>query len=133
MPEKLHKPLPLGTDAASKAAHYTTVLEDLRAALADEDDWVAAMATTTAVLHGAFSYFSWTGFYRATEAVEAGEQMPGEQGDCVELVVGPYQGALGCTRIPIRRGVCGAAAATRRTQLVPDVDAFPGHIACSSR
>ncbi len=76
------------------------------------------MATVACELHGAFEAYDWTGFYRQTT--------PGM------LVVGPYQGGHGCLRISFDRGVCGAAARTQTTQLVPDVEAFPGHIACSS-
>ncbi|MBX3268714.1 MAG: GAF domain-containing protein [Sandaracinaceae bacterium] len=76
------------------------------------------MATVACELHHAFDHYDWTGFYRA---------IPGEQ-----LVIGPYQGTHGCLRIPFSRGVCGAAARTRATQLVPDVERFEGHIACSS-
>lgn len=94
------------------------VLPSLLALLDGEDDVVAAMATVACELHHAFDHFHWTGFYRVTE--------PGL------LVIGPYQGSHGCLRIPFDQGVCGAAARTRSTQLVPDVEAFPGHIACSS-
>ncbi|MCB9507418.1 MAG: GAF domain-containing protein [Myxococcales bacterium] len=76
------------------------------------------MATVACELHHAFEAFDWTGFYRVTAPAL--------------LVVGPYQGTHGCLRITFDRGVCGAAARTRQTQLVPDVEAFPGHIACSS-
>ncbi len=86
--------------------------------LADEADWIAAMATVVCELHHALDHVHWTGFYRAVTTDQ--------------LAVGPYQGGHGCLRIPFGRGVCGAAAAERRTQLVPDVEAFPGHIACSS-
>ena len=99
-------------------ARYAEVHARIRALLEDEDDWIAAMATVACELHHAFDTFHWTGFYRAVA--------PGL------LVVGPYQGGHGCLRIPFDRGVCGAAARTRQTQLVPDVDRFPGHIACSS-
>ena len=97
---------------------YREVRERLRALLADEDDWIAAMATVVCELHGAFDAYDWTGFYRAV--------------DDRNLVIGPYQGAHGCLRIAFGRGVCGTAAAERRTQLVPDVHSYPGHIACSS-
>ena len=76
------------------------------------------MATVACELHHAFDHYHWTGFYRAVS-------------DDL-LVIGPYQGSHGCLRIEFERGVCGAAARTRQTQLVPDVHAFPGHIACSS-
>jgi len=102
----------------SRRERYQQVLAGVRAMLEGEDDRVAAMATVVCELHQAFEHFHWTGFYRAVG------------GDM--LVIGPYQGSHGCLRIPFDRGVCGAAARTRQTQLVPDVEAFPGHIACSS-
>lgn len=103
-----------GSDLSGR---YDAVRRDIDALLEGETDWVAAMATVACELHNAFSHYDWTGFYRAI----------GE-----ELIVGPYQGTHGCLRIQFGRGVCGTAAATRTTQLVPDVDLFPGHIACSS-
>jgi L-methionine (R)-S-oxide reductase len=101
-----------------RARLYEDVLRRIDALLHDEDDWTAAMATVACELHHNLEHFHWTGFYRAVA--------PGL------LVIGPYQGGHGCLRIPFDRGVCGAAARTRETQLVPDVHAFPGHIACSS-
>ena len=83
-----------------------------------EDDAVALMATVTCEAHHSDDRFDWTGFYRVT-----GPEM---------LKIGPYQGGHGCLHIPFSRGVCGAAARTGEVQLVPDVDAFPGHIACAS-
>jgi GAF domain-containing protein len=83
-----------------------------------EDDWIAALATVAAELHGAFAYFDWTGFYRLKHPTL--------------LVIGPYQGGHGCLRIELPRGVCGAAAASRKTQLVHDVALYPGHIACAA-
>lgn len=83
-----------------------------------EDDDVALYATASCELHRAFEAFDWTGFYRVR-----GPEL---------LVIGPYQGRHGCLRIPFARGVCGAAARTRETQLVPDVSRFEGHIACAS-
>ena len=83
--------------------------------------WCATHTTTTSVvclLHNAFPYYFWTGFYRRVGATR--------------LLVGPYQGTMGCLEIDFARGVCGAAARERRTQLVDDVHAFPGHIACDS-
>jgi GAF domain-containing protein len=118
MSQPLHPPLPVGASAADKRATYERVRGSIDALLADEDDWVAAMSTVVCELHHAFEYFHWTGFYR-TIAPEL-------------LAVGPYQGGHGCLRIPYAKGVCGAAARTRETQLVPDVEAFSGHIACSS-
>lgn len=83
-----------------------------------ETDEVALMATLACEIHHADPRFDWTGFYRVTEP-----EM---------LKIGPYQGGHGCLTIPFSRGVCGAAARTGEVQLVPDVDAFPGHIACAS-
>ena len=79
------------------------------------------MASVAAMLAATFDHYFWTGFYVVDP----------ERPD--ELVVGPYQGTLGCLRIAFGRGVCGTAAATRTTQVVDDVEAFPGHIACDSR
>ena len=103
---------------SNRAAKYEEVLQTITAILDGENDWVAAMATVACELHHAFDHYDWTGFYRAVS-------------DSL-LVIGPYQGGHGCLRIEFERGVCGAAARTRQTQLVPDVHAFPGHIACSS-
>ena len=106
------------SETTERAAQYEDVLQRIDALLEGEDDWIAAMATVAGELHHAFDYYHWTGFYRAVS-------------DAL-LVVGPYQGGHGCLRVAFDRGVCGAAARTRKTQLVPDVEAFPGHIACSS-
>lgn len=99
-------------------ADYETLSRTIRALAHDETDAVALMATLACEIHHADPRFDWTGFYRVTE--------PGL------LKIGPYQGGHGCLRIPFDRGVCGAAARTGETQLVPDVEAFPGHIACAS-
>lgn len=103
---------------SARAAKYAEVLGTIEAMLDGEDDWIAAMATVACELHHAFDHYDWTGFYRAVS-------------DSL-LVIGPYQGGHGCLRIDFDRGVCGAAARTRQTQLVPDVSAFSDHIACSS-
>lgn len=96
--------------------------DDLRTRIAalteGEDDAVALMATVACELHHADDRFDWTGFYRVVAPRL--------------LKIGPYQGGHGCLVIPFERGVCGAAARTGEVQLVPDVEAFPGHIACSS-
>lgn len=102
----------------SRAGRYAKVRRRIEVLLEGENDWIAAMATVACELHAAHDYFHWTGFYRAVS-------------DDL-LIVGPYQGGHGCLRIPFDRGVCGAAARSRQTQFVPDVNAFPGHIACSS-
>ena len=106
------------TPAEDRATCYEETFQRIDALLEGEQDWVAAMATVACELHHAFPYYHWTGFYRQTAP-----QM---------LTIGPYQGGHGCLRIPFSRGVCGAAARTKQTQLVPDVEAFPGHIACAS-
>jgi L-methionine (R)-S-oxide reductase len=105
-------------NSAPKQEIYHEALAEIDAVLADIDDPITAMATCAAVLHQKLPYASWTGFYRVVA--------PGL------LRVGPYQGPLGCLEIPFDRGVCGAAARQRTTQLVPDVHAFPGHIACDA-
>ena len=97
---------------------YGEVATRIRAACAGEDDAVALMATVACELFHAFDDFHWVGFYR----VVAPEL----------LKVGPYQGGHGCLAIPFARGVCGAAAREGRTQVVKDVDVFPGHIACEA-
>jgi GAF domain-containing protein len=111
------------TDAVplSLAARYAAVAEEIDAVVAGEPNLTARMATVASMLAAEFDHYFWTGFYVVDPA----------KGD--QLVVGPYQGSLGCLRIDFGRGVCGAAAAKRATQLVADVDAFDDHIACDSR
>jgi L-methionine (R)-S-oxide reductase len=106
---------------ADKAERYLEVEEEIAAVLDGEPNRVARMATVASMLADAFPVFFWTGFY----VVDPDKPE--------ELVVGPYQGTLGCLRIAFGRGVCGAAARERATQIVADVHAFPGHIACDSR
>ena len=96
---------------------YAALAATIRSLIHGETDEVALMATLACEIHHADDRFDWTGFYRVTEPNL--------------LKIGPYQGGHGCLVIPFSRGVCGAAARTRQTQLVPDVTAFPGHIACS--
>lgn len=110
--------LSVETSPAERNDRYEEVRQHIQGTLDAMTDWIAAMATVACELHHAFDYFDWTGFYR----VVAPEQ----------LMVGPYQGPHGCLHIPFSRGVCGAAARTKKTQLVPDVHAFGDHIACSS-
>ena len=97
---------------------YDALSARIRALTEGETDEVALMATLACEIHQSDDRFDWTGFYR----VVAPEL----------LKIGPYQGGHGCLVIPFSRGVCGAAARTGQVQLVPDVDAFPGHIACAS-
>jgi len=105
-----------------KREQYETVLAEIEAVLAGEHNRTAQMATISCLLSQAFPerYF-WTGFYVVDP----------EKAD--ELIVGPYQGTLGCLRIAFGKGVCGTAAATRQTQVVEDVHALANHIACDSR
>ncbi len=97
---------------------YPALAASIRALTHGESDVVALMATLACEVHHSDDRFDWTGFYRVTA--------PGL------LKIGPYQGGHGCLVIPFERGVCGACARTEAVQLVPDVEAFPGHIACSS-
>ncbi len=105
----------------NKEQIYLNVAEQIKSVTAGETNVIARMATISCLLPAAFPDFFWTGFYIVDE----------EKPD--ELVIGPYQGSLGCLRIAFGRGVCGAAAATGQTQLVDNVHDFPGHIACDSR
>ncbi|PIB91420.1 GAF domain-containing protein [Caulobacter sp. FWC2] len=109
------------TLSADKATRYAEVADEIASVLDGEPNVTARMATVASMLANSFDHYFWTGFYVVDPTKER------------ELVVGPYQGTLGCLRIAYGRGVCGAAAATGQTQLVPDVHAFPGHIACDSR
>ena len=97
---------------------YDTLAKTIAALTVGETDAIALMATVTCEVHHSDARFDWTGFYRVT-----GPQM---------LKIGPYQGGHGCLQIPFARGVCGAAARTESVQLVPDVEAFAGHIACAA-
>ncbi len=99
-------------------AEYGILAKTVAALTEGETDEVALMATVACELHHADDRFDWTGFYRVSA--------PGM------LRIGPYQGGHGCLTIPFSRGVCGAAARTGEVQIVADVDAFPGHIACAS-
>jgi L-methionine (R)-S-oxide reductase len=106
---------------AEKTQRYAAVAEEIAAVLEGETNLTARMATVTSMLAATFESYFWTGFY-VVDPLKPDE-----------LVVGPYQGTLGCLRIAFGRGVCGAAARSRQTQVVADVNAFPGHIACDSR
>jgi GAF domain-containing protein len=109
------------TLAQDRAERYAQLLQEIGAVLDGEPNLTARMATVASMLANSFEHYFWTGFYVVDP------QKPDE------LVVGPYQGTLGCLRIALGRGVCGAAALTGQTQLVADVHAFPGHIACDGR
>jgi L-methionine (R)-S-oxide reductase len=110
--------LPRQASPTQKQKHYEQVYDQIQGLLTADSDWLAAMATIVCELHNAFESYDWTGFYRAVRDDH--------------LHIGPYQGGHGCLDIPFSKGVCGAAARTKTTQLVPDVELFPGHIACSS-
>ena len=103
--------------SGDKPQQYAQLAEQARALLHGERDRVANAANLSALLYHALPDLNWAGFYFH---------------DGVELVVGPFQGLPACVRIPLDKGVCGAAASSRQTQRVDDVDAFPGHIACDS-
>jgi GAF domain-containing protein len=105
-------------DRQRKIATYEQVTQAIEATLEGETDLLAAMATVVCLLHYAFDAYFWTGFYR---------RMGPER-----LLIGPYQGTLGCLEITFNRGVCGACARSRQTVIVPDVHQFPGHIACDA-
>ncbi|AGT10488.1 GAF domain-containing protein [Paracoccus aminophilus] len=100
------------------SVNYPELAARIASLIHGETDEVALMATVACELHHSDARFDWTGFYRVV-----GPEL---------LKIGPYQGGHGCLVIPFSRGVCGAAARTGETQLVPDVDAYPGHIACAS-
>ena len=104
--------------APDKTATYADARRRIDALLDGPSDWISAMATVACELHHAFDHYDWTGFYRAVSDDE--------------LLVGPYQGPHGCLHIDFDRGICGAAARTRETQLWPDVSEAPDHIACQS-
>jgi GAF domain-containing protein len=100
----------------SKEDKYTLLYAQIKSITEGEDDLIANMANVAAMIHETFGFW-WTGFYRVVGK---------------ELVLGPFQGPLACSRIAFGKGVCGTAWKNAKTIIVPDVDAFPGHIACSS-
>src|SRR5215510_810291 len=105
-----------------RAERYRALRAEIAAVIAGEPSRVARYASAASLLANAFpERFFWTGFYLVDDSKSA------------ELVIGPYQGTLGCLRIPFDKGVCGACASRRESIIVPDVHAFPGHIACDSR
>ena len=117
-----------------KTFAYLRVFEKVRLYLADETDPVARMAEIAAIIHEGMKFF-WTGFYRVTEDkpdLGSGVNTPYSSEHGRQLVLGPFQGPPACLRIGYGRGVCGTAWKENRTVVVPDVEQFPGHIACSS-
>lgn len=101
---------------ATKAETYEALIPQIKALITGENDLYANLANVAAALREAFGFF-WVGFYLVKEE---------------QLVLGPFQGPIACTRINFGKGVCGTSWKEKKTQLVPDVEAFPGHIACSS-
>lgn len=99
-----------------KEERYRLLLRQVKAMLESESDPIANMANVASLIHETFGFW-WTGFYRVIDS---------------QLVLGPFQGPVACTRIGFGKGVCGTAWKERRTMVVPDVEQFPGHIACSS-
>lgn len=104
------------SEGATKAARYEALLPQIKALVEDEQDLIANLANTAAAIKQTFNYF-WVGFYLVKED---------------QLLLGPFQGPIACTRISLGKGVCGTVWQDKRTLVVPDVDDFPGHIACSS-
>lgn len=105
-------------EGMNKADKYTTIFQTIQAVVEDESDIIANMANMSALLHEEFGFW-WTGFYRVEQESD-------------QLVLGPFQGPVACTRIQFGKGVCGTAWERAETVIVPDVHQFPGHIACSS-
>ena len=105
------------SNATTKAEIWRDILSAADAVMAGESDSIANMANVAAILFHGLPDLNWAGFYRMVDG---------------ELVLGPFQGKAACIRIALRKGVCGVAAATGKTQLVDDVHAFPGHIACDA-
>lgn len=104
------------TPGITREERYREILPQVEAVITGETNFIANLANVSAILKEAHNFF-WVGFYRMMEG---------------ELVLGPFQGPLACTRIALSRGVCGASATQQKTLIVPDVEKFPGHIACSS-
>ena len=119
----------------TKEEKYQLLTEQIKSLIDGETDAVAVMANVCAAIHEAMGFF-WTGFYRVVPL--AGKNGAESQGltsavdSPAELVLGPFQGPVACIHIPFGRGVCGSAWQRRETLVVPDVEQFPGHIACSS-
>ena len=104
------------SSTADKASRYEELIPQITSVIGEESDWLAVWSNTIAMLHEAFGFF-WVGFYRVLDT---------------QLVAGPFQGPVCCMRIGYGKGVCGTAWKEQRTIIVPDVEQFPGHIACSS-
>lgn len=114
----------------TKEEKYRALLPQIAAVVEGEPDLTANMANVASMIHETFGFW-WTGFYRVGPAVRRGVSASAKE-VAEELILGPFQGPLACVRIRINKGVCGTAWAKASTIVVPDVEAFPGHIACSS-
>ncbi|WP_343629834.1 GAF domain-containing protein [Roseateles sp.] len=108
------------TSPEAKRASYDTLVAQTQAVLHGERDWLANLAQFAALVYNSVPHLNWAGFYMVNAKNER------------ELVLGPFQGKVACVRIAFERGVCGACASTQEVQLVEDVHAFPGHIACDA-
>ena len=122
----------------TKEEHYKSLLPQVKALCEGETDLIAKMANVSALLHHEFGFW-WTGFYRVSPAygeIQKSKNNTGfidySEAGRHELLLGPFQGPIACVHIAYGRGVCGTAWKERRTVVVPDVEEFPGHIACSS-
>ncbi len=119
-----HEPIHPSFDFSDKGRGYADLATSLHSLLEGERNLIANLANTAALIYHALPDLNWAGFYLIG---------PNAQDTAIsELILGPFQGKTACVRIAMGKGVCGAAAATRETQLVPDVHTFPGHIACDS-
>ena len=120
-----------------KQEKYSLLFKQIESVTADENDAVAVMANVAALIHETF-HFWWTGFYRVTNNSSNSSNSPSRKisnsqlKTAPELILGPFQGPVACMHIGYGKGVCGTAWKERRTVVVPDVEQFPGHIACSS-
>ncbi len=110
----------------AKQAAYATLLAQTRSLFEGEADWLANLSQFCALVYHALPRLNWAGFYLVAQDKPQAPDSP------QELVLGPFQGKVACVRIPFAQGVCGACARSQQVQLVPDVHAFPGHIACDS-
>ncbi len=119
-----HEPIHPSFDFTDKTRGYADLAASLRSLLEGERNLIANLANTAALIYHALPNLNWAGFYLIGPTAHDAATS--------ELILGPFQGKTACVRIAMGKGVCGAAAATRETQLVPDVHAFPGHIACDS-
>lgn len=123
----------LTLNSTGKEERYIEILPQIKSIVSSESDTIANLANVAAILKEAFGFF-WVGFYLVKKAATntGNGQVSTEYSEEKELVLGPFQGPLACTRIKYGRGVCGSAWKEARTIVVPDVEQFPGHIACSS-